>query len=128
MIVDPRTTYLLLEAHGRVRTTAGGDAFWSQPPERLAEFGRGWLVSEFDCTQDWPNWEMHPMADELVYLLAGDATVIVETSAGETKQHVTDRGLVLVPRGAWHTVKVHAPSRFLHVTLGEGTRHRPVTD
>jgi hypothetical protein len=31
---------------------------------------------------------------------------------------------VLVPRGIWHTVRVHTPSSVLFITPGEGTQHR----
>jgi hypothetical protein len=39
---------------------------------------------------------------------------------------IADRGAVVVPRGVWHTARVHAPSRMLHVTLGAGTETRAV--
>jgi hypothetical protein len=31
-----------------------------------------------------------------------------------------------VPRGTWHTTKVHAPSSMLFITPGEGTQNRPL--
>jgi len=104
----------------------GGERFWSLPPEELEKLGHGWLISEFSCSEDWPNWEMHPEADELVFVLEGDVELLIEEPAGIRKVRVHDRRLVIVPRGAWHTARVHAPSRLLHVTMGAGTRHRPV--
>ena len=31
----------------------------------------------------------------------------------------------LVPKGTWHTAKVHETSRAVFITAGEGTEHRP---
>ncbi len=124
--IDPRLEYVLLGSNGASAVVEGGDAFWSQPPERLEKFGRGWLVSEYACERDWPNWEVHPEADELVYVLEGDVELLLEKPAGVETVRVQGRGLVIVHRGVWHTLRVHAPSRLLHVTMGAGTRHRPL--
>jgi hypothetical protein len=123
---DPSVDYAYLGRNGSSAVFEGGEKFWSLPPEELDKLGHGWLVSEFRCAEDWPNWEMHPEADELVYLLEGDIELLIEESSGIRRLHVQGRGLVIVPRGAWHTARVMAPSRLLHVMMGAGTRHRPV--
>lgn len=125
MRIDPQHTYVHLAEDGAARSLPG-DSFWQMPPDELAPFGKGWLISEFEFTQDWPSWEMHPHGDEFVYLLSG-AVELQFDRGGEIETVVLDgRGAVLVPRGVWHTAKVKAPSRMLHVTRGEGTEHRPV--
>ena len=73
MPTDLSSQYVFLDAAGHATALAGGDAFWSQPKEDLARYGRGWLVSEYACARDWPQWEMHPQADEIVRLMAGAA-------------------------------------------------------
>jgi mannose-6-phosphate isomerase-like protein (cupin superfamily) len=125
MSMDPSKTYLSLTADGSALQVPGGEAFWSRPKSELERFGQHWLVSEFECSEDWANWEMHPHADEFVYLLAGAATLLLQGEAGITSVLLEDRGAVVVPRGTWHTAKVSAPSRMLFVTLGAGTQHRP---
>ena len=125
MSIDPSQTYVLLAPDGSAVQLPGGDAFWSRPASELDRFGRSWLVSEFECDADWPNWEMHPHADEFVYLLSGAAVFRFDDGAGVTEVAVNGRGAVVVPKGVWHTAKVSAPSRMLFVTLGEGTQHRP---
>ena len=126
MALNPQHTYVHLSPDGTASELAGGEAFWSLPEARIERYGHGWLVSEFEFTSDWPNWEMHPNADEFVYLLSGSADVLLELP-GETRSvPLRSSGAVVVPRGVWHTAKVHAPSRMLHVTLGSGTQHRPV--
>jgi quercetin dioxygenase-like cupin family protein len=92
----------------------------------MAALGAEWLISEFEFASDWPTWEMHPGGDEFVYLLSGSVELLLEEAAGVKSLALLDTGAVIVPRGVWHTAKVHAPSRMLHVTLGAGTKTRPV--
>jgi len=124
--IDPSQAYVLLAADGSATTLSGGEAFWSRPESELDRIGQGWLVSEFECGEDWPNWEMHPNADEFVYLLAGSATFLMQQAGEVTRIPLQARAAVVVPRGMWHTAKVSAPSRMLFITRGEGTQHRPV--
>ena len=123
--LDPSETYLQLGANGAITSLPGGDAFWAQPEEALDGTGKDWLVTEFECASDWASWEMHPHADEFVYLLSGAATLVFETGAGPVRVPLPGRGAVVVPRGTWHTAEVSAPSRMLFVTMGAGTQHKP---
>ena len=103
----------------------GGQAFWSLPAEKMAALGGEWLISESEFTSDWSTWEMHPSGDEFVYLLSGSVELLLEGAAGVKSLFLRGPGATIVPRGVWHTAKVHAPSRMLHVTLGAGTETRP---
>ena len=125
MPVNPEDTYVHLAVDGTAQKTPGGAEFWLLPPDEMRKFGQGWLISEFICTQDWPNWEMHPNADEFVYLLSGSAEVLLDEPAGLRKLVLHGSGAVVVPRGIWHTAKVTEPCRMLHVTRGDGTELRP---
>jgi mannose-6-phosphate isomerase-like protein (cupin superfamily) len=125
MTLDPRHTYVHLAADGKATELPGGEAFWSLPEAEIERYGRGWLVSEFEFSSDWPNWEMHPHADEYVYLLSGSVELLLEQPDGTRTIPLRGSAAVVVPRGVWHTANVHAPSRMLHVTLGAGTEHRP---
>jgi mannose-6-phosphate isomerase-like protein (cupin superfamily) len=126
MSLDPQETYVLLTAEGTAAPLPGGDAFWALPDTELATTGAGWLVSEFLFASDWPSWEMHPDADEFVYLISGDAVLHLEHADGVKVVALSGSGAVIVPRGVWHTAKISAPSRMLHVTRGSGTQVRPV--
>ncbi len=88
-------------------------------------------MAAFDMTEDWPHWEMHPEGEEILVLLSGDMSIVLdpgETEAGGGESTVTlEPGQAcLVPRGVWHRGIVRAPSRLLAITAGEGTQHRPV--
>ena len=126
MALDPPQSYVHLAPGGLAEVVPGGEQFWSLPESEADLYGRGWLISEFECSSDWENWEMHPEADEFVYLLSGSALLLLEQPEGEQVVPLEGRGAVVVPKGVWHTAKVLAPSRMLFVTMGAGTQHRPV--
>jgi len=126
MTLNPRDTYVHLSSEGLGQTVPGGEKFWALPAQELDRFGRGWLVAEFEFDDDWANWEMHPEADEFVYLISGSIDLLLELPDGTKRVAIDGEGAVLVPRGVWHTAKVHRRSRMLHVTMGAGTQHRPV--
>jgi len=125
MPLNPQATYVHLHASGVASELPGGAAFWSLPEEAMAVLGKDWLISEYEFTADWPTWEMHPNGDEFVYLIAGSVELLLEEPAGVRSLTLAGTGAVIVPRGIWHTAKVNAPSRMLHVTLGAGTETRP---
>ncbi len=122
--ISPQHTYVHLAAHGMADIVPGGPQFWAQPQAQIERYGHGWLVTEYTFDADWSNWEMHPQADEFVYLLEGAIDLLLEGAAGVETVVIAGSGAVVVPRGVWHTATVHAPSRVLHVTLGAGTQHR----
>lgn len=124
MIFRPDDRYVSLGPAGEARLLAGGPAFWALPEAAMSDLGSQWLISEYEFTADWPTWEMHPAADEFVYLLSGSIDLLLDEPAGVRTLPMREPGAVLVPRGIWHTAKIHAPSRMLHVTLGAGTETR----
>jgi len=127
MALNPQDRYVHLAEDGTATELPGGDAFWGLPEAEMARVGQGWLVSEFEFAVDWPNWEMHPHADEFVYLLSGSVEFWLEQPDSVRRVVLAGRAAIVVPRGVWHTAKVTAPSRMLHVTRGDGTQLRPVT-
>ena len=126
MTLNPQDTFVLLGLDGTATELPGGEAFWSLPGPELERHGRGWLVSEIAFAADWPNWERHPAADEFAYLLAGSIELVLELPEGPRTVAIQGRGAAVIPRGVWHTAKVHTPSRLLFITLGAGTDTRPV--
>jgi mannose-6-phosphate isomerase-like protein (cupin superfamily) len=124
MVLHPQQTYVHLAPDGTAQELPG-DSFWQLPASTMNALGQGWMISEFAFTDDWPNWEMHPEGDEFVYLLSGAVDLQLDRDGGVVTIALDGSGAVLVPRGIWHTAKVHAPSRMLHVTRGAGTQHRP---
>lgn len=92
---------------------------------RLGTFHNEYLVTTFGYDRDWPNWEMHPNGDEIVLLLEGRTTMVLELDGRERLVELNDSGAyVLVPRGTWHTARTGHACRMLFITAGEGTQHR----
>ena len=127
MSIDPSEQYVHLTAGGLAEVIPGGDHFWSRPEAEMDQFGQNWLISEFECSSDWSNWEMHPNADEFVYLLSGSVELLLEQATGVQSVMLNGRGALVIPKGIWHTAKVLAASRMLFVTMGSGTEHRQST-
>ena len=120
---DLATAFAHLEDGGAAALLPVDEDFWSDMDPRLE---RGRLVSKFSSDGDWANWEMHPSGDELVLLLSGRMTFIMEGTEGSVSRTELSAGeAILVPRGTWHTANVPEPAEALFVTPGSGTRHRP---
>ena len=101
------------------------ETFWSDLDARYGDFAGHSLISSFSFDDDWPTWEIHPEGDEFVCLLSGDADMILESGDGEQRIRLNTPGsFVIVPKGTWHTAKVHAPTTMLFVTPGQGTENR----
>ncbi|MBC3920093.1 cupin domain-containing protein [Undibacterium sp. CY18W] len=127
MQIDPVKTYIALAPDGQSTVLPGGDAFWSLPMAEIDQYGKHWLISEYAFDADWPSWEMHPHADEFVYMLSGAADFVLKVDGAE--QHIALKAgkAVLIPRGHWHTAKMTTPGRMLFFTRGEGTEHMSVS-
>jgi mannose-6-phosphate isomerase-like protein (cupin superfamily) len=133
--IDLLQNYLLLDPDGTTALLPGGGEFWSQlmsgkPSDpgirRLLGSPTGRLLSTVQLRATWTNWEMHPAGDELLFMLEGQATFVMELRDG-LKEVVLDAGrLLVVPKGVWHTAKVGEPARMLAITAGAGTEHRPL--
>jgi quercetin dioxygenase-like cupin family protein len=85
----------------------------------------GRLVMVFEGGQSWDTWERHPAGDEVVICLAGRMTVIREVDGEDDPLELGPYDAMINPAGVWHTADVHEPVRFMTITPGLGTEHRP---
>jgi uncharacterized cupin superfamily protein len=58
--------------------------------------------------------------------MSGAAELRLEWPTGVQAVKLRAGDAYVIPKGAWHTVKVLEPCRMLHVTMGAGTQHRPL--
>jgi hypothetical protein len=70
--INPQITYVHLGADAAAAPLPGGAAFWSLPESEMNRYSGGWMISEFECSADWPSWEMHPSGDEMDFPLHHD--------------------------------------------------------
>ena len=125
--------YVLSDTCLRLRSDASAepipinDEFWPRLMSgKLGDFHNEYLVTTFSYDKDWPNWEMHPNGDEIVMLLEGKTTLVLEVEGGEKVVELNEAcAYVVVPRGTWHTGRARGPCRMLFMTPGEGTQNRP---
>jgi mannose-6-phosphate isomerase-like protein (cupin superfamily) len=93
------------------------------PPQRIDGFTVGAPV----MTRPAPhNGEMHPDGDEVLLLISGHVSVLLEEEASKRVLELRPGQAVIVPRGVWHRVLPNEPSQLLHITPGPGGQHRPL--
>ncbi|RJG07490.1 cupin domain-containing protein [Noviherbaspirillum cavernae] len=121
-------TYLHVKDDGRTDPIPASESFWEQlAGGAYPHLDQGRLMSAFAFSEPWSVWERHPAGEELVMLLSGAATVVLEESGTERTVQLSDTGAyVLVPPNVWHTVRTSVPTTMLFLTPGAGTEHRPV--
>jgi mannose-6-phosphate isomerase-like protein (cupin superfamily) len=94
------------------------------PPRRLD----GYTVGAPMLTGDAPHdGEMHPDADEVLYLLSGRVHLVLELPDGDKKLELGAGQGVVVPRGIWHKITLQEPGQLIHITPGPGGDHRPLS-
>jgi mannose-6-phosphate isomerase-like protein (cupin superfamily) len=111
---------------GLVRET--GDACFVErarpgPPGRI----EGYTVGVNNITGDSPhNGELHPDADELLYLISGAVDIDLELESGDRVVPLAAGQAIVVPRGTWHLIRMREPGQLINITPGPGGDHRPL--
>lgn len=124
---DINTTFVVMDAQGSAIPVPVGDRFYEELNRCFGDFKDNRLISQYRFDQDWDSWEMHPAGEEFVCLLSGRVDFILEQEGVENTAALTTAGAyVIVPRGVWHTARVHQPSSVIFITPGEGTQHRAI--
>lgn len=119
------STFVVLDDTGNAIPIAVSDRFYQDLEQQFENFKGKRLISYYTFEQDWDSWEMHPAGEEFVCLLSGQVDLILEQDEGEKTVSLNSPGqFILVPRGVWHTAKVHTSSSVLFITPGEGTQSR----
>ncbi|RZT39410.1 cupin domain-containing protein [Cupriavidus agavae] len=73
------------------------------------------------------HWERHPRGEEVLCLLEGRITVTLGAPDNAERSVPLEPGqLIVVPRGHWHRLEVHAPGRLLFITPSVGSEVRRV--
>jgi mannose-6-phosphate isomerase-like protein (cupin superfamily) len=124
--LDLASTFLRLRSDASVEPLPVDATFWQRLASgQLGTFHHEFLVTTHAFDTDWPMWEMHPNGDEVVCLLSGAATFVLERDDAHQTIDLDRAGsYVIVPKGTWHTARARAASTMLFITAGEGTQHR----
>lgn len=122
------STFMRLRADASVEPLPVDESFFARlVAGELGSFHNEYLVSIYRFDTDWSMWEMHPQGDEVVCLLSGCVSFVMEQPDGVQTVELSEPGaFVIVPAATWHTAKVLEASQVLFITAGEGTQHRDV--
>ena len=127
MSLDLASTFVVLQPDLSTELIEVRPTVFEELDRRFDGFRGRVLISSFTFESDWPTWEMHPVGDEVVCLLSGEATLVIDR--GEVKEMVRLRvpgSYVVIPKGTWHTARTSVPTKMLFVTPGEGTENKPL--
>jgi mannose-6-phosphate isomerase-like protein (cupin superfamily) len=120
-------TYLHVKDGSKTDLIPAPDSFWQALASgAYPQLDQGRLMSAFTFSEPWLTWERHPAGEELVMLLSGAATLLLEESGREHAVQLSEPGAyVLVPPNVWHTARTTVSTTMLFLTPGAGTQHRP---
>jgi mannose-6-phosphate isomerase-like protein (cupin superfamily) len=126
--LDFSSTYLRLRADASIEQLTVDNKLWQRVTSgQLGDFHKEFLIACGSCDADWPMWEMHPNGDEIVCLLSGSVTFLLQEAQGTQTIELDKSGeYVLVRKGTWHRAKTRGACRMLFLTPGEGTQHRQI--
>jgi mannose-6-phosphate isomerase-like protein (cupin superfamily) len=86
-----------------------------RPPRRID----GLTIGAPQITSDPPHdGEVHPDADEVLYLISGAMTVRLELPDGHREVELSAGEALVVRQGVWHKVTTKEPGQLLHITPG----------
>jgi len=101
------------------------DTMYAELDDKYNGFAGHLLIASHGFDDDWPTWEVHPKGDEFVILMSGNVDMVLALDEGDTTVNMSEPGsFIIVPRGIWHTARVHEPTQMMFVTPGEGTDNR----
>jgi uncharacterized cupin superfamily protein len=125
-LLNLQSTYLRLGTDSAIETLPVANDFWPKLiAGELGSFHNEYLVTCYTYDKDWPSWERHPNGDEIVCLLSGAVTVILEGNDDNTLIELRRMGdYAFIPKGTWHTAKTTQATTMLFITAGEGTENR----
>ena len=124
---DLSSTFVVLKPDQTAALVHNAPGVFEELDRRCGGFKGHVLVATFSFDADWPTWERHPQGDELVCLLSGQATLVLDRQGRKEEVELRKSGeYVLVPKATWHTARTSVATTMLFVTPGEGTENKPV--
>jgi mannose-6-phosphate isomerase-like protein (cupin superfamily) len=127
MSLDLASTFVVFQPDLSTALIEVGPTVFEELDRRFDGFRGRVLISSFSFDSDWSTWEMHPVGDEVVCLLSGEVTMVLDRDGVEEAICLREPGsYIVVPKGTWHTARTSVPSKMLFVTPGQGTENKPI--
>lgn len=125
--IDLARTFVHLSHRGAAEPIELGPSFWSDSTSKPL-YDRVVGVFDFSSSEDLHSsmQEMHPEADELLYLVSGAVDLVIQEGGAERTVALEAGRAAIVPRGVWHRLLMREPGRLLFVNSRTGMQGRPV--
>ena len=125
-VLDLAGTFVHLRDGGDAEPVPVGPAFFRESGAR-GRYDRLVGVFDFRSSKDLHSsmQEMHPEADELIFVVSGAIDVVLEEQGGERSIALDTGQAAIVPRGVWHRLLMRRPGRLLFVNSRSGMQSRP---
>jgi mannose-6-phosphate isomerase-like protein (cupin superfamily) len=117
-------------ARSILHLASDGGASLLQPPFVKAELGGldGRILATFPIASPADAhshmWEMHPSADEVLFMLTGELGVDYSDGHNSGRVSVEAGEGIVMPRGVWHRLVYREPGLLLALTAPKGTETR----
>jgi mannose-6-phosphate isomerase-like protein (cupin superfamily) len=107
--------------------TTGRVCFVDRGPTGRARID-GYTVGCTAATDSPHGGELHPDADELLYMVSGRIEVRLELDDGDRQVELGAGQALVVPRGVWHRISLKEPGQLFNITPGPGGQHRRLAE
>jgi mannose-6-phosphate isomerase-like protein (cupin superfamily) len=124
--VDLSRTFVHLRDGGDAEAVELTPAFWRECSSGQRTYDRLVGVFEFRSSEDLHSsmQEMHPEADELLFLISGAVDVLLQESDTERTVSLAAGQAAIVPRGVWHRLVMRQAGRLLVINSRTGMESR----
>jgi mannose-6-phosphate isomerase-like protein (cupin superfamily) len=126
--LDLSKTFVHLKNGGDTEPVAITPAFWLETSSGKRRYDRLAGIFAFRSAKDLHSsmQEMHPEADEVLFVVSGAIDVVLEESGGEQILSLQAGQAAIVPRGIWHHLVMRQPGKLLFINSRTGMQGRNV--
>jgi mannose-6-phosphate isomerase-like protein (cupin superfamily) len=126
--IDLSKTFIHLSDGGDAAAVKVTPMFWRVSGKRYDRLAG---IFDFNSAKDLHSsmQEMHPDADEVLFLVSGAIDVLSEEAGAERTVALESGQAVIVPRGVWHRLVMRRPGRLLFINSRKGMQgrtHKPL--
>ena len=123
--IDLARTFVHLSRQGDAERVELTPSFW-RASAGSPLYDRLVGVIEFHSSEDLHSamQEMHPEADELLFLISGAIDLVLQEGAAERTVALGAGQAEIVPRGIWHRLAMREPGKLLFINSRTGMESR----
>ena len=122
---DLSATFVHLSSGGGAEPVEVTPSFWGESAAGKL-YDRLVGAFDFNSPEDLHSslQEMHPEADEVLFLVSGAIDVVLQEADEERTVALEAGQAAIVPRGVWHRLVMRHPGRLLFINSRSGMQSR----